>query len=75
MPIYEFRCKACQNRWESMRPMRDLNAPTPPCPSCESKETLRLLSVFASAVKAEAPTPCASGPACCRLNPGAGCGS
>ncbi len=46
MPIYEYTCNTCLNRFERMRPMttsREASA----CPNCGSKAQ-RALSVFAA---------------------------
>lgn len=45
MPIYEYRCRECENQFELF--LR--GEMTPACPSCESEELERLLS--ASGVK------------------------
>ncbi|MEX2229179.1 MAG: zinc ribbon domain-containing protein [Dehalococcoidia bacterium] len=48
MPIYEFRCKKCEKRFELRRRLGDRdNAAT--CPECKSKRTVRS-SVTAFAV-------------------------
>ena len=41
MPIYEYRCKKCDNRFELMRRLaaRDDAAP---CPNCKSRRTARI---------------------------------
>lgn len=75
MPIYEYRCKSCETRFEKLRPVSEMDCPTP-CPRCRSAQTLRLLSVFAAPTGRTA-EPCAGsqlrGTPCCRLN-GGGCG-
>ena len=45
MPVYEYDCKACGHVSESLRPMRDADAPIA-CESCGSKRTKRAHSVF-----------------------------
>ena len=47
MPIYEYGCKDCGQRFEMLRAMRDGHAPAH-CPGCGSERTGRLLSVFAA---------------------------
>jgi putative FmdB family regulatory protein len=42
MPIYEYRCEACQERFEEFLTTSD--KPEPPCPKCGSTEVTRLLS-------------------------------
>jgi len=43
MPLYDFSCHACGNRFEARTPSDQL----PPCPECRSADTERLLSPFA----------------------------
>ncbi len=43
MPIYDYSCVACEERFDDL--LR-FDAPPPPCPSCGSPETTRLLSTF-----------------------------
>jgi putative FmdB family regulatory protein len=45
MPIYEYRCVECEERYEELVRVA---ADPPPCPSCGSPEVVRLLSVFAT---------------------------
>jgi putative FmdB family regulatory protein len=63
MPIFEYRCKSCEKHFEALRPRAEADTPTP-CPACKGTETMRLLSVFASAVKSgkdsAAPVSCAT---------------
>jgi putative FmdB family regulatory protein len=47
MPVYEYRCRTCDDLFELRRPMSESNAPAD-CPSGHA-DTVRLLSVFASA--------------------------
>ncbi|GAB4456106.1 MAG: zinc ribbon domain-containing protein [Armatimonadaceae bacterium] len=69
MPIYEYRCKKCENRFEKMRPMSQAHHPAI-CPECQSDQTMRLLSLFASQ-NGESGEACdssqASGTPCCRV--------
>ena len=44
MPIYEYRCGSCAERFEEL--VRKLDE-TPPCPDCGSADVERLLSTFA----------------------------
>lgn len=42
MPIYEYRCDACEERFEEYLSTSD--KPTPKCPKCDSAEVNRLMS-------------------------------
>ena len=44
MPIYEYRCLSCDERFEELVRRPD---DTAPCPQCGGAEVERLLSVFA----------------------------
>lgn len=46
MPIYEYRCLACQNRFSHL--VLSSSAPEPHCPHCGGMELQRLLSRFAT---------------------------
>jgi len=67
MPIYEFKCKTCETKFEKMRAMRD-ETPSP-CPMCGGADTMRLLSLFAapsnSRNDAACETSAAMGVPCC----------
>jgi putative FmdB family regulatory protein len=43
MPLYDFRCRACEERFEARTPAGGRAR----CPECGSEETERLLSPFA----------------------------
>ncbi len=62
MPIYEYQCKACENRFEELilSPRRK-----PACPSCDSRKVQKLFSVCGLNIGAS-PTSGGSG--------GCGCG-
>ena len=45
MPIYEYECKDCGNRFEMLRSIKDADIPIP-CKSCQSSQTKRTISVF-----------------------------
>lgn len=70
MPLYEFKCRECENTFEVRRPMSEASDPAT-CPQGH-EGAVRLLSVFASvgASGAAAPAPAArpSGGGC-----GGGC--
>jgi putative FmdB family regulatory protein len=72
MPLYEFRCRTCDEPFEVRRPMSQANDPAT-CPAGHA-DSVRLLSVFASvgAPSGSSPAPTATprmGGGC-----GAGCG-
>jgi putative FmdB family regulatory protein len=77
MPLYEYRCNACSETFELLRPMADRTLQAV-CPSCESTTSMPLISRVAIAVssasRAEsrpAPAPrSGGGGGCC----GGGCG-
>ncbi len=46
MPIYEYRCQTCGQRFEKIRPMAEADKELE-CPECRSKKTERLISGFA----------------------------
>lgn len=46
MPIYEYRCKLCEKRFELLRGFGQKDA-SAACPSCGSEQTRRELSVAA----------------------------
>ena len=68
MPLYEFRCRSCDETFEVRRPMSQSNEPAA-CPQGHD-DSVRLLSVFASvgASGAAAPATAATRPT------GGGCG-
>jgi len=43
MPIYEYRCKACDNVFEAIVQ----GSQKPECPKCDSKKLEKLFSAFA----------------------------
>jgi putative FmdB family regulatory protein len=44
MPIFEYRCKSCDEEFEALVLGRD----KPACPSCRGRKLERLLSTFAA---------------------------
>ncbi len=58
MPLYEYRCPECGDRFEQLRRMQDADQPVE-CPQCHSKRPERQLSTFAGRVASSmAPAPC-----------------
>lgn len=47
MPLFEYRCRACGERFEELRSAGD-DGPRPECPACGSAEVAKLLSAFAT---------------------------
>ena len=45
MPIYEYRCKACEHRLEALQKMAD--KPLVDCPACQQPELEKLISAAA----------------------------
>jgi putative FmdB family regulatory protein len=46
MPIYEYRCENCEERFEEF--LAASTAPSPRCPVCGSESVARLFSTFAT---------------------------
>lgn len=46
MPLYEFRCRSCGERFEQLVRGEDRNQPVV-CPRCQAAETERVFSAFA----------------------------
>ena len=49
MPLYEYQCKKCEKRFETLLSLRELDDPVK-CPDCGSEETDKLLSTFSASV-------------------------
>jgi len=47
MPIYEYRCRACDHVFEAIRPLGDAGQDLT-CPTCGERSPERILSVFAA---------------------------
>jgi putative FmdB family regulatory protein len=43
VPIYDYACVACDERFDELQRS---DAPSPPCPACGADDTQRLLSPF-----------------------------
>lgn len=71
MPLYEYRCRVCDTRFEARREMAAASEPVP-CPEGHA-DTKRLLSAFAVGGKSKAgPAPAPSNGAAAWT--GGGCG-
>jgi putative FmdB family regulatory protein len=74
MPIYEYRCEACERRFELLTSFAERDR-APACPTCESRRTRVLVSSFAaiggeSELSSTLPMLPSSGGGCC----GGACG-
>jgi putative FmdB family regulatory protein len=69
MPLYEYRCSACGQRFEVLQRMGE-GAEGVDCPRCGERAAEKLLSTFAAST---ASAGSAAGPAC--GGGGGGCGS
>ena len=49
MPVYEYRCEACRDQFETVQPV-SARAEDTVCPSCGAKKATRLMSAFASKI-------------------------
>ena len=49
MPLYEYQCKSCEKKFETLVSLKGLDDPVE-CPDCGSEETDRLLSTFSASV-------------------------
>ncbi|MBC8178820.1 MAG: zinc ribbon domain-containing protein [Desulfobacteraceae bacterium] len=67
MPIYEFKCKKCDNTFESLC-FRNTGEDKGPCPSCGSEESEKQLSIFSSVSSDSGPCmdmgSCSDAPSC-----------
>jgi putative FmdB family regulatory protein len=61
MPLFEYRCRACGDRFERFV----LGKTRPTCPVCESADVQKLLSVFAVAAGQTRREAAGDGPAAC----------
>lgn len=75
MPIFEYRCKACEKEFEALVLGRD----KPRCPACDGGKLEKLLSSFSAVTgsssgrRADAVGPCGAcgdprGPGSCSMN-------
>ena len=65
MPIYEYKCKGCGERFELLQGINE----TPVCNNCGSKDLTRLLSTPARPVIGKSSNPWGSGSCCGATNP------
>jgi putative FmdB family regulatory protein len=69
MPLYEYRCNACLETFELLRPMADRTLQAV-CPSCESTTSMPLISRVAISVQSASRADTAPAP---RGGGGGGC--
>jgi putative FmdB family regulatory protein len=72
MPIYEYVCLDCSERFEKLRLMKEADDPIA-CNKCESQHTSRLLSVFFASSGGKAVAGSSSGCAGCSSSSCASC--
>jgi len=60
MPIYEYQCAACGERFSLLRAIRAMDEPAR-CPRCEGTEAKRVLSVTGCHQSAPAGAACGGG--------------
>jgi putative FmdB family regulatory protein len=65
MPLYEYRCRECQERFEVLQRL-GANGDGLLCPRCGAGEPERVLSTFAAGGARESAPTCEAGAACCR---------
>jgi putative FmdB family regulatory protein len=65
MPLYEYRCSGCGQKFEQLRRMSDADSGLV-CPQCQSEQVERLISAFARpAGGGEALGPCGAPASSC----------
>ena len=43
MPLYDYKCTACENTWDEMQTIANRNKPAKkPCPKCGQKKVIKL---------------------------------
>jgi putative FmdB family regulatory protein len=74
MPLYEFACPTCDNRFERLLSF-DAATGGVACPSCGKGESRRLISTFAALSRsADGSTQMVAGGGCACSTGGCGCG-
>lgn len=75
MPIFEYKCKQCDNKFEILH-KSSVNQEEVTCPKCNSKENKKLLSTFsASGFSSSSNAGCESGSCGVQPSYGGGCAS
>jgi len=63
MPIYEYRCTKCEERFSLLQPI-SADGTDVHCPKCETTEVERVFSTFASGSSSSTEAACPSAPSC-----------
>lgn len=73
MPIYEYTCVTCANRFEKRRSMSQMDTPAP-CPDCgsESRREFSVFAAFSTGANGQ-PSAVAGAGGCCGGGSGGGC--
>lgn len=74
MPLYEYCCQECHNRFSTLRSMAMADAPIA-CPACGSERTRRALSRFSAISGGKRVAGTGSSCSSCSAGSCAGCGS
>jgi len=53
MPLYEYQCKKCEKKFETLVSLKDRDDPAK-CPDCGSEDTDKLMSTFSASVGSSA---------------------
>ncbi|MBI5636472.1 MAG: zinc ribbon domain-containing protein [Nitrospinae bacterium] len=61
MPIYEFKCKKCDHKFEQLR-LSSAGFKDVACPKCGGKQVTKEMSSFAASVPASSAPPCGGSP-------------
>lgn len=64
MPIYEYTCQSCHERFDHLHKRME-DGEKVPCPQCGSSKTARVLSVFAVGAAGEKPSQSTAPGMCC----------
>lgn len=73
MPIYEYVCLDCGQRFEALRMIKDADS-TANCVRCDSKHTSRMISLFYAQSGGRVVAGASSGCSSCSAGSCAGCG-
>lgn len=74
MPIFEYKCKQCNTKFEVLH-KSSLNQEEVSCPKCKSKESKKLLSSFSASGFSSSSSSCESGSCGVQPSYSGGCSS